>query len=131
MQGGGGAAPPADRLGGLPDPPRLADVWRVANPDTADFTHKSAAHHTGARLDRWLVSAGLLQGGAAQSSICALHPLESDHLPVSLTLELPGRPLVGKGLSALAPAQLDVPEVRRAIEAAIEAAEQQLASDSI
>ena len=63
MAGGG-------RLDLPPAPPWLVDAWRQTHPDTRDATHFSHSPHsrwapspgrTGARLDRWLVSADALQ----------------------------------------------------------------------
>ena len=69
-------------------PFKLCDVWREAHPDSRTFTFssKSSLRGSGARLDRFYVSAELTQ------RIAALHPLlgfPGDHLAVGLRLLRP------------------------------------------
>ena len=83
----------ADALLALSSSHGLQDVWReAAGPNLVDFTHWSGSANTGARLDRWLVSAALLGGQRSWdpvSTILDSSPEHSDHLPVTLTLQAP------------------------------------------
>ena len=91
--------PPSTRLGGADALQAMAlthdlhDVWRAAaGAVKIDFTHWSAMHRSGARLDRWLVSgAGMAPPTNWQPSSRILEggPVSSDHLPVELVLQFP------------------------------------------
>lgn len=71
----------------------LLDVWRTAHTSTFGAhaaTHFSAAHGSGARLDRLYASPTLLAAGPARDP--AIHPcppVPSDHVPVSCRFFLP------------------------------------------
>lgn len=66
----------------------LVDVWRHLHPEGSGITHvaASAAGASGARLDRWYVSAQLLPWVRACEVV---HGLPGDHLGVELTLAPP------------------------------------------
>ena len=87
----------------LMDPYGLHDVWRDANPSSSDFTHFSAFHQSGARLDRWLANDPFLSFFPNTSStILPSCGARTDHLPVSLSFLTPPPPnasLTGRGLS--------------------------------
>jgi exonuclease III len=85
---GGSRRQGAPELQALMEDFGLVDVWRQQRPAGHDFTHWSASAGSGARLDRWLVSGAVVD--LATSSIGALPPVPSDHLPASLFLTLPG-----------------------------------------
>ena len=74
----------------------LHDAWRAGHPQVAAFTHWSRAAGSGARLDRFYVSAGIMGGWQPQCEIQDLGP-RSDHLPVRLTLTPPGQLPQGPG----------------------------------
>ena len=90
----------ATALGALREAHSLQDVWRQAvGPARVDFTHWSGRSGSGARLDRWLLSGALLSPGSgwdAYSAILGAGPELSDHLPVTLSLQGPAPPCVGK-----------------------------------
>jgi hypothetical protein len=65
---------------------QLSDVWRDTSPTLRAFTHFSASAQSGARLDRWLLSASALRRFAAHSNIVPAAGIHSDHLPVALHL---------------------------------------------
>ena len=70
----------------------LVDIWRLRHPGRHDFTHWSASARSGARLDRWLVSAELAEAWGASSAILPGAPgFAADHLPVDLHLSPPGQ----------------------------------------
>ncbi|MCA3359920.1 MAG: endonuclease/exonuclease/phosphatase family protein, partial [Roseomonas sp.] len=111
--------------GGDPAAPRLVDSWRQRHPAVVDVTHISAAHGTGARLDRWLLCPQLdAWVGAAQ--ILPTVPVLTDHLPVALTLWPPARVWVGRGLRRLPLLACDEPEVRALVLRVLEEAHQHL-----
>lgn len=93
------AAPRSTRLGGAAALSAMAlthdlhDVWRAAAGYAhVDFTHWSAMHRSGARLDRWMVSgAGMAPptNWCPSSRIMEGGPVSSDHLPVELLLQIP------------------------------------------
>jgi len=100
----GPQGPPAanTRLGGFPalravmQQLDLHDVWREQHPTDRDVTHVSASACSAARLDRWLVSGALLRAGHT-----AVEPhagIATDHLPVTLCLEVPLPVPLGTGL---------------------------------
>ena len=67
-------------------PFKLSYVWREAYPVSSTFTYSQAGKRSGARLDRFYVSAELTQ------RVTALHPLlgyPGDHLTVGLQLGAP------------------------------------------
>ena len=67
-------------------PFKLSDVWREAYPVSSTFTYSQERKRSGARLDRFYVSAELTQ------RVTALHPLlgyPGDHLTVGLRLGAP------------------------------------------
>lgn len=76
---------------------QLTDVWRAANHSVFGahaVTHFSAAHGSGARLDRMYVSPALLAAGPARDSL--IHPsppVHTDHLPISCRFNLPAAAL--------------------------------------
>ena len=95
----------------------LLDVWRHDNPAGRTFTHWHPASHSGARLDRWLVSAGHVQRLRAHVHHDAAPPIHTDHLPVTLTLTF-GDPVPrGPGLWRLPLPMLDWPNVRAELDA--------------
>mgnify|MGYP000405527981 CR=1 FL=1 len=74
----------------LMDSQGLTDVWRQRHGVEREFTHWSAAARSGARLDRWLVSAAAAQAWSARSTVePSSEGPTSDHLPVSLDLSIP------------------------------------------
>ena len=89
----------------------LADVWRAGHPHGNDVTHMSAAHGTGARLDRWLVNAAFQAAFPCISEIVPAGPISSDHLPVSLSFHHadPAAPRT-RGLQGFPLLLLNIPE---------------------
>ena len=76
----------------------LHDVWRHQHPALSDFTHfhmAGQAGGSGARLDRWLLSGRLLQW-QPDACIVPTRPVDTDHLPVDLTLQPAGAPIIHK-----------------------------------
>jgi exonuclease III len=78
-------------------PAPLVDVWRQHHPQAQDVTYFT---HSAARLDRWLVADTLLPC-CTSSSIQDLRPVNTDHLPVTVTIQPAGLPLLGKGLGGV------------------------------
>lgn len=64
----------------------LVDAWRHLHPGRRAATHFPAGAR-GARLDRWYVSAPILDG---VSSANILHDFPGDHLAVDITISPPG-----------------------------------------
>ena len=64
----------------------LHDIWRERNPRGNDFTHFSQSALSGARLDRWLINTAFQQRFHAKSSILPISAIQTDHLPVDLTI---------------------------------------------
>lgn len=62
----------------------LSDTWREAHPSSKDITHISAAHGSGARLDRWLTNDAFRQAFPCTCTILPAGTIATDHLPVSL-----------------------------------------------
>jgi hypothetical protein len=103
----------------------LVDAWRHrTGGDTTDITHWSPAVSSGARLDRWYVSAPFLDDPwQASSTIADAAPVRTDHLPVILSVLVPGgQPPRGPGPWRLSTACLGLPPVQVAIKATILAA---------
>jgi exonuclease III len=76
---------------------RLVDAWRESwGPSHRDFTRWDGTG-SGARLDRFYVSAELAIQWRAASWIGGTMPLHSDHLPVVLVLTPPGQTPMGPG----------------------------------
>ena len=62
----------------------LRDTWREQHPDAREITHTCASDHSGARLDRWLLSTDMLQ--SVHST--AIHSgLPGDHLGVVVRIQ--------------------------------------------
>jgi exonuclease III len=99
----------------------LVDVWRRAHPHDAAMTHFSAGTHSGARLDRWLLSSPDWAVAAEHGTVT---PLPTDHRPVTLRLALPDAVHMGPGLPRVSPASFDAPHIEAAVKAAIEQARQ-------
>ena len=76
----------ADELGCLEVAFSLVDAWRMMHPGEKDITHSSARHGSGARLDRWYVSASVSSWVQA-AAIAPLMP--GDHHSVLLRLAPP------------------------------------------
>jgi exonuclease III len=105
----------------------LRDVWRHQHgPAARDATHLSAAHHTGARLDRWLVSQEVL-GWAAASVTSPARPVATDHFPVALSLTPPPPVFLGKGRRSVSSLAYDWPELRQRVEERLQRAAERLA----
>jgi Reverse transcriptase (RNA-dependent DNA polymerase)/Ring finger domain len=114
-----GVQPPAttSRMSGAPavrtlmEEAQLHDVWREAHPTAKAFTHWSQSANSGARLDRFLVSASFLASFSATSDIlpgCSIH---TDHLPVSLHVTYQGDSIPrGAGLRGFPLQLLNIPE---------------------
>lgn len=103
------------------DHPALVDVWRASPQPRREATHFSAAHGTGARLDRWLLSPGAA-AWAAQSSVLGFKPVASDHFPVALAIWPPAPALLGPGLHSMRVGLLDSEPAKQAIAAVVDAA---------
>jgi hypothetical protein len=75
---------------------QLVDVWRNEHPRACDFTYFSPGRvgefGTGVRLDRFYVGAVMAGLERVQSEILPTSPIETDHLPVSLSLPGPPAP---------------------------------------
>ena len=72
----------------------LHDAWRVHHPGLTDFTHTGTGGFSSARLDRWLLSAGVMEWVQACE---ILHGLPGDHCAVSVQLQAPHGVLRGPG----------------------------------
>ena len=92
-----------DRLAGAPALTQIMDIWdlqdqwRNLNPASVDFTFWSKTWHSGSRLDKWLISSSL-QDLQPTCEILPAACVPTDHLPISLALNLPnsiplGRPM--------------------------------------
>lgn len=113
-----GAAPPAHSsrhvgavdLGALMAEHSLVDLWRQAHPDDRAHTHWSAPASSGARLDRWLLSAPFLAAFQADTRIHAASGIATDHLPVFLRASQAGAAFPrGAGLRSFPLQLLNVP----------------------
>jgi exonuclease III len=96
--------------------PWLVDAWRTQHPDTADFTCLATHRRSATRLDRWLVSAGLLHM-LSDCSIDTVLPVATDHFPVTVRLQLPQPVLFGPGLARIPPTLYDDQAVHTAVKA--------------
>lgn len=91
-----GAAPPAvnSRLVGAAElealmaESALRDIWRNARPTARAYTHWSIPANSGGRLDRWLASDSFLHAFAATCDILPGSSIVTDHLPVTLHIQL-------------------------------------------
>lgn len=75
-------------LAGLMREFQLEDVWRRHHPGRREWTHWSYSHNSGARLDRWLVSALAGRRFLVTSDILPAACIDTDHRPVLCTLQL-------------------------------------------
>ena len=66
----------------------LHDVWRQACPAARAYTHWSRPASSGGRLDRWLASTSFLAAFSAASDILPGSSIATDHLPVTLQVQL-------------------------------------------
>jgi exonuclease III len=67
---------------------QLTDIWRHLNgPHALDFTHWSQRWSSGGRLDRFLISNSLMSSFTTRSEIWASSCIQTDHLPVYLSLQ--------------------------------------------
>jgi len=89
----------------------LCDLWRLANPPSTDVTHMSAAHGSGARLDRWLVNEAFRQAFPCTSTILPAGTIVTDHMPVNLAFKQ-GQPTHRRntGLQGFPLLLLNIPE---------------------
>lgn len=95
----------------------LVDVWRQSHGTARAYTHWSAPANSGARLDRWLLSASCLASFMAAPRIHAASGIATDHLPVFLRLTVagPGFPR-GRGLQGFPLQLLNIPEAVEALQ---------------
>ncbi|MGQ3285839.1 endonuclease/exonuclease/phosphatase family protein, partial [Bosea sp. (in: a-proteobacteria)] len=98
----------AEQLERLVEERGLVDAWRRMRPTSRDLTHLSNRWQTGARLDRWYVSASAAEW-QLDSSIQGLKPVSTDHFPVSVVMYPPDLPLTARAPWQLHPAHLDNP----------------------
>ncbi|KAJ9505846.1 hypothetical protein QJQ45_010644 [Haematococcus lacustris] len=98
----------AEQLERLVEERGLVDAWRRLRPTSRDLTHLSNRWQTGARLDRWYVSASVAEW-QLDSSIQGLKPVSTDHFPVSVVMYPPDLPLTARAPWQLHPAHLDNP----------------------
>ncbi|MGQ3168975.1 MAG: hypothetical protein ACT6SG_20485, partial [Hydrogenophaga sp.] len=98
----------AEQLERLVEERGLVDAWRRMRPTSRDLTHLSNRWQTGARLDRWYVSAPVAEW-QLDSSIQGLKPVSTDHFPVSVEMSPPDLPLTARAPWQLHPAHLDNP----------------------
>ena len=85
----------------------LHDAWRVHHPALTDFTHTGTGGFSSARLDRWLLSADVMEWVRACE---ILHGLPGDHCAVSVRLQAPQGVLRGPGCWRLPLGVLDDPD---------------------
>ena len=89
------------------DPHDLHDAWRVHHPALTDFTHTGTGGFSSARLDRWLLSADVMEWVRACE---ILHGLPGDHCAVSVRLQAPQGVLRGPGCWRMPLGVLDDPD---------------------
>ena len=105
----------------------LHDVWRAEHgPAAVDVTHLSAAHGTGARLDKWLVSDAAL-GWQPSATSSAIRPVHTDHFPVTLTLLVPPIVCMGTGIRGVSSLSYDQPDLAARIREELRLATQRAA----
>ena len=112
-------------MAGEGEAPRLVDSWRRLHPQRVDVTHHSAARHTGARLDRWLLSPEL-DAWVVEAEVQPLRPVATDHMPTSVLLRPPAQVKLGPGLPRLSPLACDEPETRDQVRLQLLAARERL-----
>jgi len=114
----------ADAWRAMAEDAGLVDIWRLRHPGRRDFTHWSASARSGARLDRWLISAELAEAWGAEAAILPGAPgFAADHLPVDLRLRPPGQ--MPRGAAVRPPFRrwmLDDQPFRDGVEAVLKAA---------
>jgi hypothetical protein len=102
-----------------PSPPLWWTSGAKHHPQAQDVTYFT---HSAARLERWLVADTLLPC-CTSSTIQDLRPVNTDHLPVTVTIQPAGLPLLGKGLGGVPVGTLDDPAFRARVEALLTRAE--------
>lgn len=114
-----------DRLAGAPaltqvmDIWDLIDLWRDLNPHATDFTFWSKTWNTGARLDKWLLSA-TLQSLQPRCTILPAACVRTDHLPICLTINLPNSIPLGRPMWRLPVHLLHDPQLQQLVHNIVE-----------
>ena len=105
----------------------LVDVWREQHAGEQAFTHWSRPARSGARLDRWLVSANLLHITEPTCHVLPAAGIHSDHLPVTMHLTVATHEVLrGKGVRAFPLLLLNMPAAFDELTTLVEALAQEL-----
>jgi len=110
-------------LGRLMQDHSLVDIWRDQHPADLTFTHWSKASNSGARLDRWLLSPGVLtMFERSWSQVLSSSAIHTDHLPAILSFAMPKDCLKqGRGVLAFPLLLLNLPSAAEILRSAVQA----------
>ncbi|GAX82199.1 hypothetical protein CEUSTIGMA_g9627.t1, partial [Chlamydomonas eustigma] len=110
-------------LGRLMQDHSLVDIWRDQHPADLTFTHWSKASNSGARLDRWLLSPGVLtMFERSWSQVLSSSAIHTDHLPAILSFAMPKDCLKqGRGVLAFPLLLLNLPSAAESLRSAVQA----------
>uniref|UniRef100_UPI0040364F39 hypothetical protein n=1 Tax=Hydrogenophaga sp. TaxID=1904254 RepID=UPI0040364F39 len=98
----------AEQLERLVEERGSVDAWRHMRPTSGDLTHLGNRWQTGARVDRWYVSAPVAEW-QLHSSIQGLTPVSTDLFPMSVEMCTPDLRVPARAPWQLHPAYLDNP----------------------